>query len=59
MMNPMQMMQQFNKFKQDMMTKNPGMDPQKMVSEMINSGKISPQQFEQARNLASSLGIKI
>ena len=55
-MNPMQMMQDFQKFKQDMMSKNPNMNPQEMVNQMVSSGKISQQQFEQARQMAQQFG---
>lgn len=58
-MNPMQMMKDFQKFKQDMQAKNPGMNPQEMVNQMVQSGKVTQQQFEQARSIANSLGIKI
>lgn len=61
-MNPMQMMKDFQKFKQDMQAKNPGMNPQDVVNQMVSSGKVSQVQFEQARNkamnLANSLGLK-
>ena len=57
--NPMQIMQQFNQWKQNMINQNPNMNPQDMVNQMMQSGKISQQQFEQARNFASMLGIKI
>jgi hypothetical protein len=55
-MNPMQIMQQFQKFKADMLAKNPGMNPQDMVNQMVSSGKISQQQFEQARQMAQQFG---
>ena len=58
-MNPMQMMQDFQKFKQDMMSKNPNMNPQEMVNQMVSSGKVTQAQFEQARNFANMLGIKM
>lgn len=57
-MNPAQLMQQFNQFKQQMLNQNPGMDPQDMVNQMVQSGKVSQQQFEQARNFANMLGMK-
>ena len=56
MMNPMELLKQFPKFKQDMMDKNPGMNPQEMVNQMVSSGKISQQQFEQARQMAQQFG---
>ncbi len=58
-MNPMQMMENFQKFKADMEKQNPGMTPQEMVNQMVSSGKVTQQQFEQARSIANSLGIKI
>lgn len=58
-MNPMQMMKDFQKFKQDMQAKNPGMNPQEMVNQMVSSGKVTQAQFEQARSIANSLGVKI
>jgi len=57
-MNPMQMMKDFQKFKQDMQAKNPNMNPQEMVNQMVSSGKVTQAQFEQARNLANTMGIK-
>jgi hypothetical protein len=56
MMNPMELLKQFPKFKQDMMAKNPGMNPQEMVNQMVSSGKISQAQFEQARQMAQQFG---
>lgn len=57
-MNPMQMMKDFQKFKADMQAKNPGMNPQDLVNQMVSSGEVSQAQFEQARSIANSLGIK-
>jgi hypothetical protein len=58
-MNPQDIMNQFNKFKADMERQNPGKSPQDIVSDMVRSGKVSQQQFEQARGIASMLGIKM
>lgn len=58
-MTPMEMMKNFQQFKQDMMSKNPNMNPQEMVNQMVSSGKVSQAQFEQARSIASMLGIKM
>jgi hypothetical protein len=55
----MQMMKDFQKFKADMQAKNPNMNPQEMVNQMVSSGKVSQAQFEQARNMAQMLGIKM
>lgn len=49
--NPMAMMQQFAQFKQQMQ----GKDPQKMVEQMLASGQMSQQQFEQLKGMAESL----
>ena len=48
--NPMQMIQQFNQFKQSMQ----GKDPEAMVNELLRSGKMSQQQFEQLKTQAQS-----
>ena len=58
-MNPMEIMKQFTKFKQQMLNQNPGMNPQDMVNQMMQSGKVTQQQFEQARNFANMLGMKL
>ena len=57
-MNPMQMMKQIQDFRQQMLQKNPNMNPQQMVNELVQSGKVSQQQFEQARNFAGMFGMK-
>lgn len=49
--NPLQMIQQFNEFKKQMQGKN----PQTMVEELIKSGRMSPQQFEQLKQQANNL----
>lgn len=46
--NSMAMMQQFAQFKQQMQ----GKDPQKMVEQMLASGQMSQQQFEQLKQQA-------
>lgn len=58
-MNPMDMMKNFQKFKADMEAKNPGMNPQDMINKMMASGQVSQAQFEQARSIASMLGVKM
>lgn len=57
-MNPMQIMQQAMNFRQQMLANNPNMNPQEMVNQMVSSGKVSQQQFEQARSIVESLGMK-
>ena len=57
-MNPMQIMGQVKQFRENMLRQNPGMNPQKMVNQMVSSGKVSQQQFEQARSIVESLGMK-
>lgn len=60
MMNPMQIMQQFNQFRQNWIKQNPAGNPQQVVQQLLNSGKMSQQQFEQFRNMANSLtGLKM
>ena len=48
--NPMQMLTQFNQFKQQMA----GKDPEAMVNELLRSGKMTQQQFEQLKAQAQS-----
>ena len=48
--NPMQMLQRFAEFKQSMQ----GKDPEAMVNELLRSGKMSQQQFEQLKAQAQS-----
>ena len=55
MMNPLELLKQFPKFKQDMLAKNPNMNPQEMVNQLVSSGKVSQQQFEQARMFAQNM----
>ena len=49
--NPMQMLQQFGEFKRQMQ----GKDPQKIVNSLLQSGKMSQQQFEQLKQQANAL----
>ncbi len=58
MMNPMQIMQQAMNFRKQMLANNPNMNPQEMVNQMVSSGKVTQQQFEQARSIVESLGMK-
>lgn len=57
-MNPMQMfgnmqnmMSQFQRFQQQIQQQ--GINPQQQVMELLRSGKMSQQQFEQFRQMAS------
>jgi hypothetical protein len=59
-MNPLQLMQQFNTFRQNWLQQNPNVSPQQAVQNLLNSGKMSQQQFEQFRNIANSFsGMKM
>lgn len=49
--NPIQMLQDFRQFKQSLA----GRDPKQMVMELLNSGKMSQQQFEQLKSEAMTL----
>lgn len=49
--SPANMIQQFADFKRQMA----GKDPQAMVQQLIQSGKLSQQQFEQLKQQAMSL----
>ena len=49
--NPMAMIRQFNDFKAQMRGRN----PQQMVNQLLQSGKMTPQQFEQLKQQANAL----
>ena len=49
--NPFELIQQFNQFKQQMQ----GKDPQAMVEELLRTGKMSPEQFQQLKAQAQTL----
>ena len=49
--NPMNMIQQFAEFKRQMA----GKDPQAMVQQLLQSGRMSQQQFDQLKQQAMSL----
>lgn len=49
--SPLEMLQEFNKFKNQMKDKN----PQQMVMNLINSGQMSKQQFERLKEQAIQL----
>ena len=48
--NPISMLQQFNQFKQSMA----GKDPEAMVNELLRTGKMSPEQYEQLKQQAQT-----
>ena len=48
---PMSMVQQFNQFRQQMQ----GVNPQNMVMDMLQSGKINQQQLNQAQQMAQQM----
>ena len=48
--NPVQMLQRFAEFKKSMQ----GKDPEAMVNDLLRSGKMTPQQFEQLKSQAQS-----
>lgn len=48
---PTNIIQQFLQFKQQMS----GKDPQAMVMDLLNSGKMTPQQFEQLKAQATEM----
>lgn len=49
--NPIEMLKQFNEFKRHMQ----GKDPQKIVMDLLNSGRMSQQQFESLKQQAQQL----
>ena len=49
--NPVQMLQQFNQFKQMMQGRN----PEQMINELIKQGKMTPAQLEQLKQQAQEI----
>ena len=49
--NPVQMLQQFSQFKQQMQ----GRDPRAMVEQLLESGQMTRQQFDQLKQQAQML----
>lgn len=49
--NPIEMLKQFNEFKRN----RQGKDPQKIVMDLLNSGRMSQQQFELLKQQAQQL----
>lgn len=49
--NPLQMIQQFSQFKREMQGKN----PQAIVEGLLQSGKMTQQQFQQLKQQAEAL----
>ena len=49
--NPLQLIQQFNQFRQQLGNRN----PKQMVEQLLSSGQMSQQQFEQLQQQAQSL----
>lgn len=52
MMNPMQMMNMFPQFMQQMR----GKDPNQMLNELLSSGKVNQEQVNQAQKMAEQMG---
>lgn len=50
-MNPMQMIREFNKFKQIMR----GRDPQAILNKLLESGEMSREQLEEYKGMAQDL----
>ena len=53
--NPQQLFQQVNNFAQQLQQQSNGMTPQQMVQNLLNSGKVSQGQYEQARSIVNKL----
>lgn len=49
--NPIELIRQFNEFKASMS----GKDPQAMVEELLRTGKMTPEQFQQLKAQAQTL----
>lgn len=57
--NPIQIMQNLPNIQQQILGKYPNLNPQQMVNEIMQSGKIPQQKFEQARNILGMFGMKL
>ena len=53
--NPQQLFQQVNNFAQMLSQQSNGMTPQQMVQNLLNSGKVSQGQYEQARSIVNKI----
>ena len=53
--NPQQLFQQVNNFAQQLQQQSNGMTPQQMVQNLLNSGKVSQGQYEQARSIVNKI----
>lgn len=51
MPNPMQMISQFPQFMQQMR----GQDPQQLLNQLVQSGRVNQQQFNQAQQMAQQM----
>ena len=49
--NMVNMLQRFNQFKQQFQNQ----DPEKMVQQLLDSGKMSQEQYKQFRDMANSI----
>lgn len=58
-MNPLQMFEDFQKFRKEFQGNNPNLNPRDYIQKMLNDGKVSPQMLEQARSMASIVGVKL
>lgn len=66
-MNPLQMMNMVNQLKSNPMSilgqfgvpQNISNDPQAIIQNLMNSGKISQQQYNNAMQMARNMGFKI
>lgn len=51
--NPQMFLQKFNEFRENF--RNSGNNPQQMVQQLLNEGKMSQEQFNQYRDIANQL----
>ena len=58
-MNPFQMIGEFQKFQKEFKAQNPNMNPRDFIQNLLNNGKATPEQLEQARSMASAVGVKL
>lgn len=58
-MNPLQMLGDFQKFQKEFQEQHKDMNPRSYIQNLLNAGKATPEQLEQARSMASMVGVKL
>ena len=54
-MNPQQLLSGFSSFVENFKRQNPGVNPQAMVQNLLNQGKMTQEQFNKCRDMANQM----